>query len=43
MTIRKFLDKALAGFVTVLMGILVLNVLWQVASRYLSASEFVYR
>lgn len=35
MTIRKFLDKALAGFVTVLMGILVLNVLWQVASRYL--------
>lgn len=35
MTIRKYLDKLLAGFVTVLMGVLVLNVLWQVVSRYL--------
>ncbi len=35
MTIRIFLDKFLAGFVTVLMGVLVVNVLWQVISRYL--------
>ncbi|TVR73052.1 MAG: TRAP transporter small permease [Marinilabiliales bacterium] len=35
MTIRKHLDRALATFVTILMGVLVLNVLWQVASRYL--------
>ncbi len=35
MTIRKQLDHFLATFVTILMGILVVNVLWQVASRYL--------
>lgn len=35
MTLRKYLDRFLAGFVTLLMGILVINVLWQVASRYL--------
>ncbi len=35
MTLRKYLDKILASFVTLLMGTLVLNVLWQVASRYL--------
>lgn len=35
MTIRKYLDWFLATFVTVLMGVLVVNVLWQVASRYL--------
>ncbi|MFO7922511.1 MAG: TRAP transporter small permease [Bacteroidales bacterium] len=35
MTLRKYLDRLLAGFVTLLMGILVINVLWQVASRYL--------
>jgi TRAP-type C4-dicarboxylate transport system permease small subunit len=33
--IRKYLDLFLATFVTVLMGILVINVLWQVISRYL--------
>ncbi len=35
MTIRKHLDRFLATFVTILMGVLVINVLWQVASRYL--------
>ncbi len=35
MTLRKNLDKILATFVTILMGVLVLNVLWQVASRYI--------
>jgi TRAP-type C4-dicarboxylate transport system permease small subunit len=35
MTLRKTLDNILSVFVTLLMGILVLNVLWQVASRYL--------
>lgn len=35
MTLRRYLDKFLATFVTILMGVLVLNVLWQVASRYL--------
>lgn len=33
--IRKYLDLFLSTFVTVLMGILVINVLWQVISRYL--------
>ena len=35
MSLREYLDRILATFVTILMGILVLNVLWQVASRYL--------
>ena len=35
MTLRKYLDMTLSAFVTLLMGTLVLNVLWQVASRYL--------
>ncbi len=35
MTIRKQLDRALATFVTILMGVLVVNVLWQVISRYI--------
>lgn len=35
MTIRKYLDHFLASFVTILMGVLVVNVLWQVISRYL--------
>ena len=35
MTLRKYLDSILASFVTILMAILVINVLWQVASRYL--------
>lgn len=32
---RKIIDKALAWLVTGFMGILVLNVLWQVASRFI--------
>lgn len=35
MTLRKYLDNILAAFVTFLMAVLVINVLWQVASRYL--------
>ncbi len=35
MTFRRTLDNILATFVTILMGVLVINVLWQVASRYL--------
>ncbi len=35
MTIRKYLDQFLSSFVTILMGVLVINVLWQVISRYL--------
>jgi TRAP-type C4-dicarboxylate transport system permease small subunit len=34
MTIRKYLDHFLATLVTILMGVLVINVLWQVISRY---------
>lgn len=32
---RKRIDKLLGGLVTILMGVLVLNVLWQVASRFI--------
>ena len=35
MTFRRILDNILATFVTILMGVLVINVLWQVTSRYL--------
>jgi len=35
MHIRKKVDTLLGTFVTVIMGILVLNVLWQVASRFI--------
>lgn len=35
MTLRRYLDLFLATFVTILMGVLVVNVLWQVVSRYL--------
>lgn len=35
MTLRKYLDHFLASFVTILLGVLVINVLWQVISRYL--------
>jgi TRAP-type C4-dicarboxylate transport system permease small subunit len=35
MHIRKFIDKLLGTLVTVFMGVLVLNVLWQVASRFI--------
>jgi TRAP-type C4-dicarboxylate transport system permease small subunit len=32
---RIIIDKLLGGLVTILMGVLVLNVLWQVASRFI--------
>ncbi len=32
---RKLIDNLLGGLVTILMGVLVLNVLWQVASRFI--------
>jgi TRAP-type C4-dicarboxylate transport system permease small subunit len=35
MTLRKNLDRLLSVFVTILMGVLVINVLWQVISRYI--------
>ncbi len=35
MTLRRYLDKILSTFITILMGVLVINVLWQVTSRYL--------
>lgn len=35
MRIRKKIDSILAGFLVMLMGIMVLNVLWQVCSRFL--------
>jgi TRAP-type C4-dicarboxylate transport system permease small subunit len=35
MTHRRIIDKLLGWAVTLIMGILVLNVLWQVASRFL--------
>lgn len=35
MHIRKYIDKLLATLVTVIMGVLVINVLWQVASRFI--------
>lgn len=35
MTLRKYMDKALEWVLVFLMGILVIDVLWQVISRYL--------
>jgi TRAP-type C4-dicarboxylate transport system permease small subunit len=35
MTLRNHIDRILGTFVVLLMAILVINVLWQVASRYL--------
>jgi TRAP-type C4-dicarboxylate transport system permease small subunit len=35
MTLRKYLDQIVSAFITILMGVLVLNVLWQVISRYI--------
>lgn len=34
MTLRQVVDKILEKFVAILMGVLVIDVLWQVASRY---------
>ncbi|MEJ2628187.1 MAG: TRAP transporter small permease [bacterium] len=38
MKIRKFIDKVLESFLVIIMGGLVLDVLWQVISRYLLKS-----
>ncbi|MBT9187099.1 TRAP transporter small permease [Zobellia russellii] len=38
MELRKSIDKALAYFLVTIMGIMVLNVLWQVFSRFLLGS-----
>ena len=38
MKIRKIIDKVLESFLIIIMGILVLDVLWQVISRYLLKS-----
>ena len=38
MTIRSKIDKLLEKFLVLIMGILVLDVLWQVASRYILSS-----
>ncbi len=38
MKIRKFIDKVLESFLVIIMGCLVLDVLWQVISRYLLKS-----
>lgn len=35
MKLRKFIDNVLGTLVTVFMGVLVINVLWQVASRFI--------
>lgn len=38
MQLRKNIDKILANFLVVLMAVMVLNVLWQVASRFILGS-----
>ena len=38
MELRKSIDKALAYFLVTIMGVMVLNVLWQVFSRFLLGS-----
>ncbi|MEM8763346.1 MAG: TRAP transporter small permease [Bacteroidota bacterium] len=35
MQLRKTIDKILAGFLVIIMAVMVLNVLWQVASRFI--------
>jgi len=42
MTIREKIDKVLEGFLVLIMSVLVIDVLWQVASRYVlnSPSSF---
>ncbi|MBR06766.1 MAG: TRAP transporter permease DctQ [Rickettsiales bacterium] len=39
---RERIDKILGSIVALLMGIMVLNVLWQVASRYLLGSPSIF-
>ena len=38
MTLRQFIDKLLEKFVAAIMAILVVDVLWQVISRYVLSS-----
>ena len=38
MNLRKIIDKTLETFLIIILGILVLDVVWQVASRYLLSS-----
>lgn len=38
MQLRKTIDKILANFLVIIMAIMVLNVLWQVASRFILGS-----
>ena len=38
MKVRKTIDSALAGTLILIMGVMVLNVLWQVGSRYVLGS-----
>jgi TRAP-type C4-dicarboxylate transport system permease small subunit len=38
MNLRKIIDKTLETFLIIILGILVLDVVWQVASRYLLAN-----
>lgn len=40
--LRKKIDKLLAGLVVILMALMVINVLWQVASRYLLGSPSLF-
>lgn len=41
MAIRKTIDKALETALVVIMGVMVLNVLWQVLSRFLSSQRII--
>ncbi len=38
MQLRKTIDKVLANFLVIIMAVMVLNVLWQVASRFILGS-----
>ena len=38
MQLRKTIDKILANFLVIIMAVMVLNVLWQVASRFILGS-----
>ncbi|WP_109831255.1 TRAP transporter small permease [Reichenbachiella versicolor] len=42
MTLRNKIDKALEIALSILLGIMVLNVLWQVASRYLLSNPSIF-
>lgn len=42
MGLRNSIDKALASVLVVLMSVMVINVLWQVASRYLMGAPSIF-